>query len=257
MIVNMLRAEGVNPEYIIKRSFHQFQSERSFPEFKTKLLALKEKFNKFQVDNEEGIKEIISIQNQLNKYNEEIIKIINQPENLVPFLVPGRLIKVKGFGWGICLNVNKKNFEVEIKRMKNNREKQNIIKSLNGNVNQVEMYFIDVLLYVKNMIDNESKLLPGSIEKGDGQMGVVPIIINTVENISQIKVNIGKDLKDKKELKKAENFYSEVMRRFSEIPVMDPIKDMEIQNEKLEDYLSKVKTLNSNLKKKKSFSNVF
>ena len=36
MIVNMLRAEGVNPEYIIKRSFHQFQSERALPEFRKK-----------------------------------------------------------------------------------------------------------------------------------------------------------------------------------------------------------------------------
>ncbi len=253
----MLRAEGVNPEYIIKRSFHQFQSERAYPEYRNKVKILREKLSNIQLTNEDGIKEILTIQSQLTKYSDEITKIINQPENLVPFLVPGRLIKIKGFGWGICVNVSKKNFEVEIKKMKNKKEAQHIINSFNGTVNQVEMYFIDALLYVKNHIDNDSKLLPGSLEKGDGQMGVVPVIINTVENISQIKVNIPRDLKDKKELKKAETFYGEVMRRFTEIPLMDPVKDMEITNEKLEDYMEKVKNLKSSLKKMKNFTNVF
>ena len=205
----MLRAEGVNPEYIIKRSFHQFQSERALPEFRKKLRDLREKLFSIQIDNEDNIKEIINIQNQLSKFNEEITKIINLPENLVPFLVAGRMIKVKGFGWGICINVSKKNFEVEIKKIKNKKEAQNIINSLNGNKNQVEMYFVDVLVYVKTMIDPDSKLLPGSIEKSDGQMGVIPVIITTIENISQIKINIPRDLKDKKELKKAETFYME------------------------------------------------
>ena len=206
----MLRAEGVNPEYIIKRSFHQFQSERALPDFKKKLIEYKGKLSSLIINNEENIKEIINIQTQLSKYNEEITKIINLPENLVPFLVPGRLIKVKGCGWGICVNFTKKNFEVEIKKMKNKKEAQSIISSLDNNEKVVDMYFVDVLLYVKTMLDPASKLLPGSIEKADGQMGVVPVIINTIENISQIKVNIPRDLKDKKELKKAETFYIEV-----------------------------------------------
>lgn len=256
MIVNMLRAEGVNPEYIIRRSFHQFQSERAYPEFKSKLRVLREKLNSLQLTNEDGIREVISLQSQLTKYNEEITRIINQPENLVPFLVPGRLIKVKGFGWGICVNVSKKNFELEIKKIKNKSDALNIINTLNGQKNQVEMYFIDVLLYVKNNIDSDSKLLPGNVESSDGQMGVVPIIINSVENISQIKVNIPRDLKDKKELKKAENFYIEVLRRFPEIPLMDPIKDMEIQSEKLEENLEKISHVKETLKRLKHFTQV-
>lgn len=206
----MLRAEGVNPEYIIKRSFHQFQSERAIPEFKKKLNDLREQLLSIRIDNEDKIKEIINIQNQQANYNEEITKIINLPENSVPFLVPGRLIKVKGFGWGICINVSKRNLEVEIKNIENKKEAQNIIDSLNGIKTQIEMYFVDVLLYVKNMIDPDSKLVPGSIEKNDGKMEVIPIIINTIENISKIKINIPRDLKDKNHLKKAETFYFEV-----------------------------------------------
>ncbi len=43
MLVNLLRVEGIEPEYIIKRSFHQFQSESSVPAMKNKLREYHEK----------------------------------------------------------------------------------------------------------------------------------------------------------------------------------------------------------------------
>ena len=46
------------------------------------------------------------------------------------------------------------------------------------------------------------------------------------------------------------------MRRFPEIPLMDPIKDMEIQNDKLVDSIEKVNKLKMTLKKMKNYTNV-
>jgi hypothetical protein len=46
------------------------------------------------------------------------------------------------------------------------------------------------------------------------------------------------------------------MRRFPEVPLMDPIKDMEIQNDKLVECLEKANNLKSTLKKMKNYSNV-
>ena len=144
MIVNMLRTEAVNPEFIIKQSFHQFQSERSVPEFKRKIIDFNQKLNQISIQNEEGISELINSQNLLVKYNEELTKIITAPENLVPFLCPGRLLKIKGFGWGICTNYTKKKFELEIQKIKSKKEKDNLIASLGTKEKNVEMYFIDV-----------------------------------------------------------------------------------------------------------------
>lgn len=31
MLLNLLRVEGVDPEYLIKKSFHQFQSDKYLP----------------------------------------------------------------------------------------------------------------------------------------------------------------------------------------------------------------------------------
>jgi len=53
----------------------------------------------------------------LKKVDAEIRKIVTLPENIVPFLVPGRLIKVcvtnsennvdQDWGWGILVNFTK------------------------------------------------------------------------------------------------------------------------------------------------------
>ncbi len=68
MIINLLRVEGIEPEYIIKRSFRQFQSEREVPELKTKLNEmnnqLKENYN---FKNEEKLQDAVSCKHQENK----------------------------------------------------------------------------------------------------------------------------------------------------------------------------------------------
>ena len=46
------------------------------------------------------------------------------------------------------------------------------------------------------------------------------------------------------------------MRRFPDTPLMDPIKDMEIQNDKLVDSLEKMNNLNLTLKQMNNFNNV-
>ena len=74
----------------------------------------------------------------------------------------------------------------------------------------VETYFIDVLLYVRNTLENENRLVAGNIAINDGQMGVVNVLLNSVEDISQVKINIPQDLKNKENIKTIEKMYKEV-----------------------------------------------
>ena len=243
MLVNLMRVEGIDPNYIIKRSFHQFQSERQVPQMKKKLKELYMEYKSFNNkygfnSDEDKIKEVIDIQLQIEKYNEDIGKFVIQPENILPYLIPGRLIKVKGWGWGICVNFTKKKIELS------QRNKKTIHEIGDLNEKTTEMYFVDILLYVKNTIDNDSKLIPGDMNKNDGLLGVIPIILNSVENVSSLKVNLSHDLKDKKILKGLEKLLSEILKRFkNNLPILDPIKDIGIKDEKLLEIINKVENL--------------
>jgi ATP-dependent RNA helicase DOB1 len=259
MIINLMRVEGVNPEYIVKRSFHQFQSERAVPQIKQKLQEFRNKLEEYSFDNEDELKDILSCQSQIEKYTEDITKIITKPENILPFLIPGRLMKVKGFGWGICVNFTKKMVEVNFKSQKNQEifmkqnDKDQSTKTSNYSDKTIEMIFVDILLYVNNVVNPDMKLQPGQVELMNGQLGVVPVVLTSIENISPIKVNIPHDLKDKKNLKHTEKIYLEILKRHNKnnklaLPLMDPIKEMGIEDNKLEDLMSKQSSIEETLK---------
>ncbi|KAI6058252.1 Superkiller viralicidic activity 2-like 2 [Aix galericulata] len=80
MVLNLLRVEEINPEYMLEKSFYQFQHYRAIPGVVEKVNKLEEQYNKIAIPNEEN--------------------------------VPGRLVKVKNedddFGWGVVVNFSKK-----------------------------------------------------------------------------------------------------------------------------------------------------
>ncbi len=246
MLVNLLRVEGIEPEYIIKRSFHQFQSESSVPAMKNKLREYHEKLISEELNQdvqyESYLRDILNYKNQIEKYDDEISRIITKPENLVPFLSPGRLIKIRNWGWGAVVNFSKKTIEMVTKTPKDrailnlfqNENKKNL-NSLdeveNSEDKNVEMFFVDVILYCKNNLDSAAKIIPGNLKEKDGQFGVVPCVMISVENISPYKIKIPQDLTDKSALKNFEQFMNEMMNRFKgKIPEINPINQMNIKD---------------------------
>ena len=125
------------------------------------------------------------------------------------------MIRVKDFGWGICVNFTKKHVEMSFKNKKKETSFLNQLSDSSTKVNMaektVETYFIDILLYVKNTLEIDMKLVRGNIEENDGQMGVVSVFLNSIEEISQVKVNIPQDLKPKENLKMIEKMHYEVL----------------------------------------------
>jgi ATP-dependent RNA helicase DOB1 len=58
MLISALRIEDSDPEYIIRRSFHQFQSDQTLPEMKVKLEDVDRDISLIQIQNEHEISEI-------------------------------------------------------------------------------------------------------------------------------------------------------------------------------------------------------
>jgi ATP-dependent RNA helicase DOB1 len=75
------------------------------------LITKLSEFKAIQVQDEPLIKKKMKLKTQLSQIDEEIRKIVVKPENIVPFLVPGRLIHVKtekeDWGWGILVSFSK------------------------------------------------------------------------------------------------------------------------------------------------------
>lgn len=65
MLLNSLRIEGHEPEYIIRRSLHQFQNDRSLPEMRKKLQEITEKKGEAVVQSEDTVAEVYKLNQQI------------------------------------------------------------------------------------------------------------------------------------------------------------------------------------------------
>ncbi|NXW48763.1 MTREX helicase, partial [Nyctiprogne leucopyga] len=112
MVLNLLRVEEINPEYMLEKSFYQFQHYRTIPEIVERVNNLEGQYNKIAIPNEENVVIYYKIRQQLAKLGKEIEEYIHKPKYCLPFLQPGRLVKVKNegddFGWGVVVNFSKK-----------------------------------------------------------------------------------------------------------------------------------------------------
>lgn len=179
---------------------------------------------------------------QKDTIGKEIRKIVSQPQNIVPFLVPGRLIKVQvqsigdneesqDWGWGIVVNftkqkLNPKNLNQQVGRK--NKELQSIIE------NNETHYVLDVYLYVKDRLTGDNMCQPGNPDEKDGRLGIVPVVLHpsTIHSVSTVQVNLPHNHKQVE--KTVELMYFELLRRFKgKIPLLHPVDDMEIEDKML------------------------
>ncbi|XP_031433324.1 exosome RNA helicase MTR4-like [Clupea harengus] len=112
MVLNLLRVEEINPEYMLEKSFYQFQHYRAVPGVVEKMKKLEEQYNAIEIPNEESVVTYYKIRQQLAKLAKEIEEFVRKPKYCLPFLQPGRLVKVKNeeadYGWGVVVNFSKK-----------------------------------------------------------------------------------------------------------------------------------------------------
>lgn len=111
MVLNLLRVEEINPEYMLERSFYQFQNQTAIPTLHEEYLKKVEEFNAINIKNEEEISSYYHIRTELDALGVQFRNYLTKSEYLVPFLQPGRLVKIKHekdeYDWGIVINFRK------------------------------------------------------------------------------------------------------------------------------------------------------
>ncbi|KAK7824073.1 hypothetical protein U0070_019759, partial [Myodes glareolus] len=229
MVLNLLRVEEINPEYMLEKSFYQFQHYRAIPGVVEKVKNSEEQYNKIVIPNEENVVIYYKIRQQLAKLGKEIEEYIHKPKYCLPFLQPGRLVKVKNegddFGWGVVVNFSKKSN----------------VKPNSGELDP--LYVVEVLLRCSKESLKNSATEAAKPAKPDekGEMQVVPVLVHLLSAISTVRLYIPKDLRPVDNRQSVLKSIQEVQKRFPDgVPLLDPIDDMGIQDQGLKKVIQKI-----------------
>ena len=283
-ILNLSRIEGIKCEFILQRSFRQYQSVRAIPLLKKKILRMYNDYLKFgnNWERDELINEAIyKIENKNDLIEKNRLMLFSENSDLrkklKPYLIKGRFVFIKYFGIGIFVdyckigndkfayyNEDKKAYEIITEREKtknNNDNKNNIIEIENKLIDFKTIY---LLIYVTK--NSSNILIPDNILNSKGKLIKIPFKINSLENISHIKISLPENITESS-LKQIEKIYKQISS--SLIPnkgkkekinykIMDPIKDLKISDKKYIENNNKIEKLNSELKEiEKTFLNTF
>ncbi|KAL7846848.1 hypothetical protein SRHO_G00218280 [Serrasalmus rhombeus] len=229
MVLNLLRVEEINPEYMLEKSFYQFQHYRAVPGVLDKMKKLEEMYNAIEIPNEDSVVTYYKIRQQLAKLGKEIEEYIRKPKYCLPFLQPGRLVKVKkeelDFGWGVVVNFSKKSN----------------VKASTGDLDP--LYVVEVLLHCsKDSVKNAATEAAKPTAAGEkGEMQVVPVLLNLLTSFSSVRLYIPKDLRPYDNRQSMLKSIQEVQKRFPDgLPLLDPIDDMGIKDPGLKKVIQKV-----------------
>ncbi|KAJ8652675.1 hypothetical protein O0I10_011682 [Lichtheimia ornata] len=238
MVLNLLRVEGISPEYMLQRCFYTFQSDMSLPILEQELANAEEQKNAIKLDDEEDIASYYELRKQIDILAEGVREMMNDPVYCLQFMQPGRLVRVRHldmeFGWGIIVGYRH--------------------KERKGSESTAEEYLLDVLLYC----DKSSSLSKGAggkavgikpaLSEYNGTPLVVPVSLSSLDGISHVCLALPNRLKSPENRETAHKMILDVQNRFhNRIPLVDPIRNMNITDPRFKDLIEKIFTLESKL----------
>ncbi|KAJ5811109.1 hypothetical protein N7447_010625 [Penicillium robsamsonii] len=243
MILNLMRVEGISPEYMLERCFKQFQNTGSVSGMERELEGLEEKRANMVISDEGTIREYYDLRKQLDAFADDVQHVITHPNYSLTFIHPGRLIHVKykgaDFGWGVVINQKKR------KQASNDTEK----------ITPHQSHIVDVLLRMSEGSSIGTKsfqdLPPGVHPAKEGEptrSEVVPIVLSCITEISHIRIMLPKDITSAGSRNEVMKAIDEVKRRFPDgVPLLDPIENMQIKDDSFKKLLRKIEVLESRL----------
>ncbi|KAF7324776.1 hypothetical protein MKEN_00519400 [Mycena kentingensis (nom. inval.)] len=243
MVLNLMKVEGISPEFMLEKCFFQFQSSTGIPKLEEELQKEEEIKSAVVIPDENLVEEYYQYRTQLEQMNADFREVITHPTYSLPFIQAGRLIKVKyqklDFGWGVVINFTKR------APTKN--------RPVPEDIPQHEQYIVDVLLNCavgstppkEKQNQSAPTPTPTSVQPcPPGQKGVpiiIPILLSTIEAISTLRIFLPKDLRAEPARDTVWKSILEIQRRFPKgIALLDPVESMGIKDEKFTALIQKI-----------------
>jgi ATP-dependent RNA helicase DOB1 len=244
MILNLMRVEGISPEFMLEHCFYQFQNTSSVSGLERELQELQSERDSLEIADEATIKEYYELRQQLTQYTKDMRDVINHPNYCLQFMQPGRVVHIKhqnrDFGWGAVVKFS-------ARRPDTSKDAQEYSPQ--------EGHILDVLLLVSDdstVATQTQKAIPDGIypprEGEKGRMEVVPVLLSTIEAIGHVRIFLPKDLHPADQRNTVRKSLEEVKRRFPDgIAILDPIENMGITDDSFKKLLRKIEVLESRL----------
>ncbi|XP_044260284.1 exosome RNA helicase MTR4 [Tribolium madens] len=239
MVLNLLRVEEINPEYMLERSFYQFQNQTAIPGLYDKYKEKLEEYNNLQIECEPQIASYYTIRQELDKLGMQFRSYLTKPNYLIPFLQPGRLVKIKvgdtEYDWGAVVNFKKVS--------------ENIPGRKHGKANPAKTSTkvqVDLLLHVmsEDGSDNKEVIPKPCLDGQKGEVEIVSVESAMITHISTVRLYCPNDLRQKDTRKGVYKSIKEVKKRFPEgPPLLNPIDDMKISESDFVDIVKKIEQL--------------
>lgn len=233
MVLNLLRVDDVNPEYMLQHSFHQFQQYSKVPGLVEKQRSLMEKMESFEIKDETKLRDYFSIKNQLASLSSRFNVFLRKPKYLVPYLQPGRLLHCVSsdqtdLGWGCVISYGKRQG-----KRRNQVEK--------------EGYTIDILLQLDKSCDPRVTLFrPPDGTKGEMKLSTIGL--ENVLQVSSVRIYPPKDVHSHDQRASVLKSVTECMNQFGgKVPLLDPIEDMKIKEEEFLTLVGKIEAFERRL----------
>lgn len=245
MILNLLRVEGISPEFMLERCFFQYQNQDKIPELEKEYFEVKEKISTITIDNEDDIKDYYETREQIEEFGKEIQTVITHPTHIVPYLQPGRLIHVKingvDFDWGVIVSFDRRKTP----------------KAASVVIEPHKTIVVEVLLWLTkaspvNLLRKKSPILhPGimpSTDPNDGKMEAIWITLDSIAELGNLKVFLPKELTTAAQRNPLKKNIEEIKRRFPDgIPRPDPVENMKIVDSSFLKTVRKIEVLETRL----------
>lgn len=234
MLLNQMRCEDSDPEALLRNSFYQFQCDRALPQLQRRVSELEKERDAIIIEEEDHIKNYFSLLDQRRKLQSEIRKIVFAPQYSLPFLQPGRIVRILvsstddieelregGSVWGVIINFEK--------------VRGSSFGSFEDSIGEKAVetgYTVDVLANCTSS-QGESKgqtVQPVPLNE-PGEPVVASIPLSQVDSLSAIRINIPKDLRPIEAREATIKKVSEVLRRFPDgLQMLDPEEDMHVES---------------------------
>ncbi|ORX78294.1 antiviral helicase [Basidiobolus meristosporus CBS 931.73] len=249
MILNLMRVDGMSPEFMLDQCFFQFQNNANVPKLEAELQLVEEERKAIVVENERLVEQYFNIKQEIDRYTNDKFDIMNHPTYSLPFIQPGRVVRVVhdgvDFGWGCVVSYQKRSSPNKGPNKDSNDA---------DDVDAAARYIVDVLLHCAagtTVAKGPDGLVTGvqpCKENEKGEMVVVPVLLNTLRGMSHVRLFLPKDIRPLEPRNTVYKSITEVKKRFPDgLPLLDPVDNLGIKDESFKKLLKKIDVLQARL----------
>lgn len=246
MILNLMRVEGIAPEFMLELSFFQFQNALAVPRMEQELQDFTVQCNNIVVEDEFRVKEYYDLKQQLQGYEDDSRQVISHPGHILPFLQPGRVVHVKignfDYGWGMVATFDKRANKNPSSRIYTDHEAYVVTVF-------VSSMFVDSPV---NLIKLSNPDMPEGIRPARGEeksrAEYIPITLDSIREISSVRLKMPDDYKSSAAKRSLVRTLKDLPKKLKDgIPLMNPVDAMKIDDQDFLILLKKIAVLKEKL----------